>query len=280
MVKGLTLTLMFITSIAIQAADRSNENRKINGISASELEGKKYRVFKDLSYIGIRELLNEGEWLTISNVRPHEKNSYFFVNATDENGRTYDIKKRMTMKDFGLLDERLYNIDVKVDYSKVIIPRGKIIHGLAGSSELITNNSIKFISEVSKDKSWAYQVGINNDGSTYETSTRMEFVCEVGKINMNYISNPNITWDKGLSEVYLSFPYYLHFGKKELDYRFSNKDRNWSFVITDSFEKFLLKSFVMVYSYRREPLNILVQSPYYLNGLAEAYKRVKQHCKA
>ena len=76
----------FLSVIFAISSAYANSDRAINGVFAKDLEGKKYRVFKQMAALETMKKINDGQEVTLSEVEAHPEFDFFIFYVLDDNG--------------------------------------------------------------------------------------------------------------------------------------------------------------------------------------------------
>jgi len=270
---------VLILALAISGCAAKVENNNslgmdsINGVTAKDLEGKKYPIFIGKSYVGIREQLKDNEIVTLKDVileRFKYGGGYFKAHYIDSSGNQI-FSDYYGLSDVGILDSRIMNIDTSISTSKINPARGVILHGKKNSAAR-TDITYMYQSISNGDEVKAYPVQFAFD-EVKPLSHGISFSCKNGTMYGVATYLESFIALNESAKVDFSFPG----NRKESVGATSISYDSVLFKVSKPLEKFLLNSEAGEVWITPEA-NGPVRLSWLVNGMNEAYLRVKKGC--
>lgn len=269
----LILVLAMSGCASVTVPNNHVETDSINGVTAKDLEGKKYRIFIGKAYVGIRDQLKDNEVVTLKDValqRFPSGDGYFKAHYVDSNGDQI-FSDYYGLNDVGILDSRVMSIDTSISNSKISAARGAILHG-------------KKFGEAKSDITYMYE-SVSNGSEVVAYPVRfafnkieplnhgLSFSCKNGSMYgvMTYLES-FIALNEN-AKVEFSFPE----NRKENVGAISVSYDSVLFKVSEPLEKYLLNSEAGE-AWIVPEANSPVRLSWLVNGMNEAYLRVKNGC--
>ena len=241
------------------------------------LEGTKYKIWKEASYVGIRSELQDGETIIFKNVEvkfDSSSNDYYYL------GNIYSLDghllfdKKYTLNDVGVIEMK-WNINKEVNNDVIKATRGVRYHG-----DAVIKNSFS--------QTYWKTTGGNEPTATAVSNYISSFGNEVAKTKKNgvrmrcFTGNIYISFDN--RKIYaatgedITVTVYSPYSKKK-DYQSQAIGNTGVSLKVDKYiDRILLEDDAIklrAFSHANQKFASVTA---YNNGLTEAYTRVKNNC--
>lgn len=286
--------VFFLFTVMTIGNVQAGTNRAINGILPENIEGQRFRVFKEMAIPGVREKVQDGEVVTLDQVEAHPKWDFFQFYVQNDNGNRI-FNRKYTFSDLGIIHNRFMHVSLDVNDSVVQQGRGSVLHGILAPLEKRFDGKyepvIVFLSRLDNSGHMiAGQVSTNyvEESEFKNIDYGIRFACASSKnVLMGVKWFPPLYLPKD-DNASIHFPYnvkiklnggfhLMETREKFLSQRHKEFDI-YTFVVTQEIEKHLLSSGAGAIKIPLSGWNIARHS-WTSNGLSEAYLRVKNFCK-
>ena len=244
---------------------------------SSELEDTKHKVWKEASYKGIRSELKEGEIIIFKNVEAKisSDGSYYYLGDiySIDNQKLFDTK--YSLGDIGIFKYN-HTIDRTVNPDAVISSRGVQYHGVVTSKNGFSDTYWKTTGGDSPKATPVrdFRSKLFSTHKVAETENNgLNLYCLKGGVEMTFSGDIFAAQGEN-STVTVYYPY-----SKGKEYSTKSVGHNSVWLTIDEYiERILLEEDAIKLVAYSHVNGGLIENTSYINGLAEAYSRVKSNC--
>lgn len=275
------LTLILLASCQSSGIVNLVGNRTNKVDISSKLEGTHHKVWKEVSFKGIRQELKEGEIITVRDVEANElydHSGYYYLGYIYSADGQKLFDKKYSLSDVGVIDFKGYKFDKKIDPAVVSASRGVRYHG---NTEVQSDFSSTYWKSTGGNAAMAtpvidYKSTLTNKHEVAQTDrSGLYLSCISGNVYLSFSNKDNIyAADNEDVTVTVFYPY-----AKGKDYESKAIGFTGVSLKVDAYiERILLKEDAIKLEAYSHSNRDFIEVTAYNNGLAEAYSRVKNNC--
>ena len=244
----------------------------------NKFENTQHKVWKEVSYKGIKNNLKEGEVIIFKNVeiisRPNGSFYYLGDIYSIDNQKLFDEK--YTLSDIGVINSKRY-IDKTVNSAAVMATRGIQYHGISISKNGFSDTYWKTMGGESPKAIPVRDFRSNSPGKNKVAETfnnGLYLHCVDGQVHMEFSSDDFFAAKGESTTVTVYYPY-----SKGKEYPTETLGYKSVWLTIDNYiERILIEEDainLVAYSHDNHKF---INNTSYNNGLSEAYTRIKRNC--